>query len=29
VLVWLHERPGAEHGDADGIPIGLGPREPA
>ena len=29
VLAWLHERPGAEHGDADGIPVGPGAREPA
>jgi hypothetical protein len=28
VLAWLHERPGAEHGDAEGIPVVLRHREP-
>jgi hypothetical protein len=29
VLVWLHERPGAEHGDAEGIPVDWRHRKPA
>lgn len=29
VLAWLHERPGAEHGDAEGIPVAFRHRKPA
>lgn len=29
LLAWLHERPGAEHGDAEGIPVDRRYREPA
>jgi hypothetical protein len=29
VLAWLHERPGAEHGDAEGIPVERRHRESA
>ncbi|MEZ4447318.1 MAG: hypothetical protein R3B72_50030 [Polyangiaceae bacterium] len=29
VIAWLHERPGAEHGDAEGIPRRLGQRAPS
>ncbi len=28
VLAWLHERPGAEHGDAEGTPVVSRHREP-
>jgi hypothetical protein len=29
VLVWLHERPGAEHGDAEGIAVKQAHRKQA
>jgi hypothetical protein len=29
VLAWLHERPGAEHGDAEGIAVVPQRRKPA
>jgi hypothetical protein len=29
VLAWLHERPGAEHGDAEGILVKRLHRKPA
>ncbi|NOY93961.1 MAG: hypothetical protein GXP55_22485 [Deltaproteobacteria bacterium] len=28
VLAWLHDRPGAEHGDAEGVVVELGSQRP-